>query len=316
MSTDTQPTATVAAFRERIACILCGGTNLETMWKGSFGAAPVKEWLQGFRYDADVDAALTGRQFERVACKKCGMTFHRRILEDAWLKVLYERWISKSQIEAFERARSQGQGTTRTDDVFTAGVQFIKHLLRLRHFVPSTNGEALRVLDFGCGDGRFIALAASLGFASYGIDFSATRQARAHDTGVNIVGSLEEFDTLGVSRLHAATMFEVLEHVSDPLPLLRALAARLRPGGVLLLEVPDCRGITVPSTFDQFHAVQPLEHINNFTPESLAAMCERAGFVPLPRVPAHVTTSPVSVLLTEATRFVRRPTTSRYFRKA
>lgn len=300
-----------ASFRERDRCPLCGGSALSTVWRARFRDEPVRSWLQRCRYDADLEQALGDAAFERVACGACSMTFHRRVLDDPWLAILYERWISPRQIEAFEAA----EGKHEAERAFGLGVQLVKHVLRLRHLLSDLGARRARVLDFGCGDGAFLATARLLGVDGAGVDCSASRQERAGRAGIDIVPDLESLDARGGGPFDAATLFEVLEHVPEPAGLLEALAQRVRRGGVLLVEVPDCRGITVPRDFTAFSNVHPLEHLNHFTPATLRAMCARAGFIPVGRVPAHVTTSPLAVLRTEASRVLTRPTTSQYFRR-
>jgi SAM-dependent methyltransferase len=198
---------------------------------------------------------------------------------------------------------------------FNRGRTNTKHVLRLRALLAESEaGARPRLLDFGCGDGDFLALASLFGFAAFGVDLSSTRAARSLQRGVTLVHSLEDFDALGGGPLDAASLFETLEHVDEPLRLLIALRQRMRPGAVLIAEVPDCTGVHLPSTLEEFHAVQPLEHINAFTPETLAQICRRAGFEPIPKPPAHVTTRVGDLARTEASRFLRLRSTAQYFR--
>lgn len=254
---------------------------------------------------------LGDESFVRVACNACGMSFHRRVLTDEWLLKLYAEWISSDQVDAFEAALRE----KRPDAIFKDSVRLLKHLLRLRHMSRVRERRVLRLLDFGCGDGKFLGLGTALGFASFGIDFSTSRRARAERFGVLIASSLDELRRLTGDGFDCVTLFEVLEHVSEPRDLLDALRSLMLPEGLLLIETPNCSGISVPRSFDDFHKVQPLEHVNHFTPKTLKAICEHAGFVAVPRVPAHITTQPLSLLKTEVSRFLRVPTTSQYFRR-
>jgi 2-polyprenyl-3-methyl-5-hydroxy-6-metoxy-1,4-benzoquinol methylase len=300
-----------AAFRERTRCISCDGEALETVWQGRFCDEPVRSWLRDYKYNGNVEAALGEQNFLRVRCQDCGTSFHRRVLTDAWLGILYGEWISPAQVDAFEADRHSSQ----PDAPFVSAVQLIKHLLRLRHLARDMGNRSLRLLDFGCGDGKFLSLGSALGFEAFGVDASASRRDRAERSGIPIAQTLEALDGQAAGGYDCITLFEVLEHLAEPREILRALAARMRPGGVLLVEVPDCSGIGEPRSFDQFSAVQPLEHVNHFTPGALAALCRREGFIRAPRVPAHVTTDPLALLRTEASRFVHRSTTSQYFRR-
>jgi hypothetical protein len=59
---------------------------------------------------------------------------------------------------------------------------------------------------------------------------------------------------------------------------LEMLRARLVPGGILVLETPDCSGITGIVSRRDYDNIHPLEHINGFTPATLRKMAERLGF--------------------------------------
>ena len=88
-----------------------------------------------------------------------------------------------------------------------------------------------------------------------------------------------------------------------------------RIGGVMIISVPDCRSPLPPKSFDDFHNVLPLEHVNCFTPDTLRGFVERLGFQSLGRQPAHVTTKVSDLVKTEISRFYQPKTTSQYFRK-
>lgn len=298
-------------LRERERCPCCGSSRYELIWGGRFSDPDVRAFLAEFHYSADVAAALGDERFELVRCVDCELGYHRRILSPRWLSILYSDWIDSAQIEHFER---RVRPSSAADDAFERARQHTKHVLRLKALLPSLDGRAPRLLDFGCGDGHFLALASLYGFVAFGVDFSTTRAARSARSGVTIVQSLEAYDALGGAPLDAISLFETLEHVDEPLGLLRALARRLRPGGVLIVEVPNCAGIERPDTLERFHAVQPLEHINAFCPDTLEALVARAGFRRIERPAAHVTTRRRDVARTEASRFVRLRSTAQYFR--
>jgi 2-polyprenyl-3-methyl-5-hydroxy-6-metoxy-1,4-benzoquinol methylase len=73
----------------------------------------------------------------------------------------------------------------------------------------------------------------------------------------------------------AIVSFEVLEHVPDPVGLLRAMHELLQPEGVLVLSVPN---LDDPYCLkQQIAAAMPPVHINFFNRRSLAAALDRAG---------------------------------------
>jgi 2-polyprenyl-3-methyl-5-hydroxy-6-metoxy-1,4-benzoquinol methylase len=113
------------------------------------------------------------------------------------------------------------------------------------------------------------------------------------------------------------TLFEGLEHLDEPAQVLEQLAALLVRGGILVLETPDCRGVTAIRTRRDYLKVHPLEHINAFTHRTLKSIAERRGFACIGRGAAHVHTDRVRVLRTEAKHLLRRDgrSTELYFRK-
>lgn len=302
-----------ATFKERVHCINCNSDQLTPVWHGKYLDEPIRTFIHEFHYNADLEQLLSGESFSLVKCDKCNMLFHKRILTPHWLDELYSKWITTEQIEKFEAAIKKNNHKV----LFEKGRQWLKHGIRLNHLLSPVFSDALkfRVLDFGCGDARFISSIALLGFETYGIDFSVTRKSRSNNQGVKILSNLSELDSLNIEKFHAITLFQTLEHVEEPLSLLKNLATRMQKNGILIIEVPNCHGIDGPPVkFEDFHNVQPLEHINNFTPSTLSDICKRAGFLQISRPPAHLTSKISDVLRTEASRFIQPKSTNQYFR--
>ncbi|MGB6299326.1 MAG: class I SAM-dependent methyltransferase [Rivularia sp. (in: cyanobacteria)] len=298
-------------FRKREHCINCNSSNLNPLWQGKFADEPTRTYIQKCNYSEDLIKHLGEETFSLVSCQNCGTTFHKHILTPEFLNVLYSEWINDAQINHLEAEIRTG---TKTDSSFMGSQQLIKHLLRLQKFRKQFESEEFRILDYGCGDGNFLIFAKLLGFQTYGIDFSSTRQERAAQAGIAVFNNLENLSTYQVDKMHCVTLFQVLEHLDKPLLVLNEIANIMEDEGILIVEVPNCRGITQPQNFSEFSYVHPLEHINAFTPQTLKKICSRAGFVPIKRIPAHATTSFIDVIRTEMSRFIRRNSTSMYFK--
>jgi 2-polyprenyl-6-hydroxyphenyl methylase/3-demethylubiquinone-9 3-methyltransferase len=100
-------------------------------------------------------------------------------------------------------------------------------------------------LDVGCGAGLLAEPLVRLGAKVTGIDAApeviAVAREHAAAQGLSIdyrAGDVHELD----GRFDLITTMEVIEHVADPAEFLKALAARLAPGGLLVLSTPNATG--------------------------------------------------------------------------
>jgi SAM-dependent methyltransferase len=167
-----------------------------------------------------------------------------------------------------------------------------------RRFRPETNTRLLaqtvrwratgRLIDFGCGDGSFLARASSE-FDVSGIELSPrlVQSARTRiDPAKILEGPLTEVanKSFPAESFDVVTQFGYIEHEWEPLAALQAAYRLLRPGGVTVIKTPNFASWNrhvMRLNWCGFHIPS---HCNYFTPKSLSAMLCRAGFHPLPRV--------------------------------
>ena len=306
-SVPRSPVAAQLHFEDRPQCPLCGSEDRQPVWNARFSDPAVRAMLDRFHYSADLGVQLGDQSFALVRCRQCGLLHHARHLDQAGLVQLYRDWTDQDQVRAFEADHGRAPPGV-------AGRQKIKLALRLHHLArqrfPQDN---LRVLDFGCGNGEHLLAARLIGFQPVGIDLSDSRAAAARVGGMPVHASLDAFDAAGEVPVHAVILSQVLEHLADPLGLLKAVTARMVKGGVIYIGVPDCTGVTVPKTFHDFHNVQPLEHLNGFTPETLDRMAAAAGLSPLRRPAAFLGTSVLQALRSAAGLVWQPRTTDRFY---
>ena len=74
------------------------------------------------------------------------------------------------------------------------------------------------------------------------------------------------------------TLIEVIEHVTDPLRLLRAAATFLRPGGMLYLTTPNFNSLSRHLLGASWSAIHPREHRSYFTVGLLGSLLKTFGF--------------------------------------
>lgn len=101
-----------------------------------------------------------------------------------------------------------------------------------------------RILDVGCGRGFTLAALQEFGHEVYGIQISPEAAAYARDQlGLTRIETRDLID-VGYPEdwFDAVTAYHVIEHLADPHAFLREIKRILRPGGQLILEVPNAAG--------------------------------------------------------------------------
>ena len=143
---------------------------------------------------------------------------------------------------------------------------------------------ALNVLDVGCSRGNFLAAGTRLGFHMEGVEPAANIAAAARAQGLAVHTGLLADIHLPPASFDAITLFEVIEHLKAPLPLLRECHRVLKPGGLLVLSTGNTASWTVAAMqerWDYFDIAKDGGHISFYNPRSLALLAGRAGFAPV-----------------------------------
>jgi len=140
---------------------------------------------------------------------------------------------------------------------------------RLRDHAP--------VLDLGCGRGELLALLREAGIEARGADANADMVAFARADGLEVEQTTAH-DALAAredASLGAVTAIQLLEHLPPPdlVALLDLAHAKLRPGGLLVVETIDP---STPAALRNYFA--DLTHAQPLVPETLELLVRGAGF--------------------------------------
>ncbi|QQR75847.1 MAG: class I SAM-dependent methyltransferase [Holophagales bacterium] len=140
------------------------------------------------------------------------------------------------------------------------------------------------LLEVGCAYGFFLDEARGHFRRRVGTDFSAEALARAapHADAL-VLGGVAELPV--EARFDVAALVHVIEHVYDPVSLVRELHARLRPGGALLLAAPDMDAGWRPLLGRRWPFYKVPEHVSFFSHASLERLLTLGGFATTERFP-------------------------------
>jgi len=149
--------------------------------------------------------------------------------------------------------------------------------MRYRHLPPQPK-EGGRVLDVGCGNGGFLAVAEEAGWQAEGVDFDIEAVNAARSLGLNVRhGGIELFADER-QRYDVITLSHVIEHVHEPAVLLRRLYELLKPGGMLWLETPNIGSLGSRRFGRNWRGLEPPRHLVIFTTKALVNCLQDAGF--------------------------------------
>lgn len=101
--------------------------------------------------------------------------------------------------------------------------------------------DCKRILEVGCGSGGFLSLARErLAVEVEGLEQNPKAVREAAQRGLRVrTATVEAIAEASEARYDAICSFQVLEHVPSPANFLRACCSLLRPGGLLLLGLPN-----------------------------------------------------------------------------
>ncbi|MFQ5537982.1 MAG: methyltransferase domain-containing protein [Gemmatimonadota bacterium] len=146
----------------------------------------------------------------------------------------------------------------------------------LRKLEGMVSGRDL--LEVGCGNGHFLAVARERGWHVRGTELSRAHVERARAQGLDVAyADLAEEDAWPDARVDAVVMIEIVEHVPQPRALLDAAARKLKGGGVVYLTTPNYASLTGRLAGPGWSVLDP-EHVTLATPAGLRRALRASGF--------------------------------------
>jgi len=210
-----------------------------------------------------------------VCCQSCTLLYVSPTPSDAELAAHYQ------QLSYFEGDAGQGY---RSYLEMEKALQ--PHFLRRLRYLEERLGRTGRLLDFGCASGYFLELAQQAGWQVTGVELSAEMaQVAANRIAAGGGQVFTTPDGLGDQVFDVVTLWEVIEHLPRPVATLRTLAARLRPGGLLMLSTPNTAHWQAQRAPAAWVGYRPPSHLLFFTPATLTQTLTAAALAQVRMMP-------------------------------
>ncbi len=232
------------------------------------------------------DALSREGQYELVRCHDCRMLYTHNVQSIAG-KIFHYDQLARERVDTTSGLSPAHYGLAnqiKSVPLYERVLQFI---------VKSIPAGAINFVDVGCAGGLFLLAAQSIDGYNCGVP------PRFNVRGISIdprersetersVGCPVLFPDDAAREWQGwadvVTLMNVLEHVNDPFTLLRQLHRISKPGGLLLIDVPNNAVVSMRgSLLGRWPVLDLGEHINHFVPGTLDTLMVRAGFSPVKR---------------------------------
>ena len=209
--------------------------------------------------------------FEIVQCKRCKLIYLRNPLPAFQDTETYDHYFKESARLTYEP--DSASPVIRT--LWAINKQRIDWIDRMK--------DVTSILDIGSGRGHFLHHASMRGYQVHGIEISRV----AADYCQHIYGltpsvlNIESADWHIDETYDVITMWHVLEHLADPITVLKTALAYLKPNGHLIIEVPNINSIKFRLARQQDKWIggnHPRHHRFFFSHHTLRNLVEKSGF--------------------------------------
>ena len=258
---------------ETIACPLCGEESSTTLYE-----------------QRDFALGVPGR-YALVRCPRCSLLYQNPRIRMDQLELAYP-----ANYPPHAKDPEISRAARRLD---AAGRRVLAQRLGYRHLDPgalplgarlkgAVHGRRIakafvpwvgqgRLLDVGCAMGRFLRLMASVGWSVSGIEIDPEAAAHARKVTPHIFHGDPMDAPFAPGSFDLVTAFHVLEHLPDPVAVLKRMLGWLAPGGIAVVEVPNVSGVGGRVFGRYWSGLEMPRHLVQFTPETMGALAERAG---------------------------------------
>ena len=137
--------------------------------------------------------------------------------------------------------------------------------------------DARTLLDIGAGTGLLVREAVSSGYEAMGIEPSRWLSQIGRQSGLNILNGTLPCLELEGKAFDVVCLIDVIEHVQDPVGLLRSCITLVSANGVLVVVTPDIGSVVARALGKRWWHLR-LAHVGYFNKKNMTLALSRSGF--------------------------------------
>ncbi len=239
---------------EDIACNLCQARDTELLYPSSLTSDTLNP--SEFR----CTSSSYGVHPPIVRCRQCGLVYAN------------PRWDSQLVSDSY----SVVQDPTYVDEREGRVLTFSRNLQPFDDLVAK-NSSTRRLLDVGCHIGVMVELAQQGGWEAWGVEPSTWAAEQARARGLHVVTGILETAGIPENYFDVVTMWDVIEHLTDPSAEVCQVHRVLKPGGIFAIHTIDIESLFARVMGKRWPWLMEM-HLYYFSPRTLGKMLEKLGF--------------------------------------
>ena len=186
-------------------------------------------------------------------CRSCGLIRTENFKEPDYKK--------------YHRDEEYEEGATHFRNIFLKRVQIIGKFF----------DEPGKTLEIGCSVGILLSILKEKGWEVWGVEPSKSAKA-AGKRGIRIIDKIFEKALLPQGYFDLIILNHTLEHLEDPLGILKKARTLLKEGGKIFVDVPNFGSLSSSILGRRWPYLAPEEHIHHFESRTLRKAVKMAGF--------------------------------------
>lgn len=153
--------------------------------------------------------------------------------------------------------------------------------------------RGLKILDIGCFTGEFLEVLAEKGADVYGVELQSDAVAIARKKLPNRIFEVDlNSEEPPKDKFDVITLLGLIEHVHNPVELLKKTAKSLKKGGMIMIQTPDSSSFLAKTMKKYWPPYAPVEHIHLFSRKALEKLLTDLGFSDI-KFKSHVKKLPI-----------------------
>ncbi len=134
------------------------------------------------------------------------------------------------------------------------------------------------LLDVGAATGFFLKIAKNVGWRVAGVEISKEATAEALRSGLEMHNGSLESSPFQKDRFNCITMFDLIEHITNPHTIIQKTKELLKKDGVLVINTPNIGSLYAKVLGKNWHLLCPPEHLILFNKKSITYLLNEYGF--------------------------------------